>query len=219
MFGDDEDCEIFLVMLASATAEHSVSVHTFTLMKTHHHLIVTPMHAAALPRAMRLVGARYVGYFNRKYRRTGTLFNERYRGLLLYDEQYWLHCCRYIEQNPVRAGIVDSLDAYRWSSYATFGLGIPSPWLVSHPLYLALGTTPDERCAVYRELCNTPLTHALLAEQRWGRSIPSIAMGSGKGQSRDGDGTDADQSPSGEPRPLRASSARVETGNGTDLPA
>lgn len=189
MFGDDEDCEIFLVMLALSTARNGVSVHTFALMKTHHHLIVTPTYASALPQAMRQLGVRYVRYFNRKYRRTGTLFNERYGGFLLDDERYWMNCCRYIEQNPIRARIVDSLDAYRWSSYATFGLGVPSRWLVPHPLYLAMGKTPDERCAAYRELCETPLTDALLAEQRWGRSVGTEA-----GQTRDGDGTDPDPS-------------------------
>jgi putative transposase len=170
MFGDDEDCQTFLTILESSVVNHGVSVHTYALMKTHHHLLVTPTSESALPQAMRQLGIRYVQYFNRKYSRTGPLFNERYRGLLLDNEHYWITCCRYIEQNPVRARIADAPDAYPWSSYATNGLGVPSRWLVPHPVYLRLGTTPDEQRAAYRELCAMPLTDDLLAEQRWRRS-------------------------------------------------
>src|SRR5215472_15942474 len=83
MFMDDEDCETYLSMLRTVTAAADVTVHGFALMKTHDHLLVTPHDAKALPSAMRRLGVSYVRYFNRKRDRIGTLFNERYRGLIV----------------------------------------------------------------------------------------------------------------------------------------
>jgi putative transposase len=167
IFGDDEDCERFLVLLRSAMTE-CVDVHAYALMKTHHHLLVTPQGERALSSAMRSLGVRYVIYFNRKYRRMGTLFNERYRGIHIENERYWFNCLRYIEQNPVRAGIVSTPDAYRWSSYPVHGGDHESDWLASHQVYAALGTTDQERCTAYRRLCGQALSDAEIAEQRLG---------------------------------------------------
>jgi putative transposase len=168
MFNDDEDHETYLSMLRTFTAAEEIAVHGFALMKTHDHLLVTPPDSAALPSAMRRLGACYVRYFNCKYERIGTLFNERYRGLIVTDEQYWLLCLRYIDQNPVRAGIVTRCDDYRWSSYRAHVALEKNEWLKPHPVFEALGKELPQRSAVYQALCGAPLTQAELIAQRHG---------------------------------------------------
>lgn len=166
IFRDDPDRRFFLSLLQIAARRGDVSMHSFVLMTTHFHLIVTPGGESALPSFMKLVGQRYVRYFNRKYERVGTLWSGRYRGLLITDACYWLTCLRYVEQNPVRAGIVSTPGAYRWSSYGMHAFGEPVSWLIPHPVYLALGNTVAERQAAYRAIGAESLTDTELAHQR-----------------------------------------------------
>ena len=91
---------------------------------------------------MQSVGRRYVQYINRFYRRTGSLWEGRYKSSLVQAETHLLACLRYIELNPVRAGMVRDPSQYRWSSYRANGLGYPDPRLKAHPLYPSLGPTP-----------------------------------------------------------------------------
>src|SRR5712692_3731104 len=98
-------------------------------------------------------GERYVQFYNRKYARTGTLWDGRYRGESVADERYLFTCLRYIEHNPVKARMVARPEDYPWSSYRVHAFGAPSTWLVPHPVYLALGTTPEARQVAYRTLC------------------------------------------------------------------
>jgi len=200
MFSDDEDCETYLSMLRTFTAKADIAVHGFALMKTHDHVLVTPPNAKALPDAMRRLGVTYVRYFNRKYDRIGTLFNERYKGLIVEDEGYWLRCLRYIDQNPVRAGIVSRPEDYSWSTYRLH-IGLEnSDWIATHPVFEALGQESPQRRAVYQALCATPLTQAELIAQRTGTDP-------GRSQVRPGS------------VPNRDSRSRVAAGSATDLAA
>jgi putative transposase len=168
MFVDDEDCETYLSMLQAFTTAADVTVHGFALMKTHDHILATPHDASALPTAMRRLGVSYVRYFNRKHDRIGTLFNERYRGLVVTDDTYWLMCLRYIDQNPVRAGIASQCEDYRWSSYRIHAGLEKSDWIAPHPVFEALGKELPHRYAVYQALCATALTQTELIAQRRG---------------------------------------------------
>jgi putative transposase len=103
------------------------------------------------------LGRRYVQYINRTYRRTGTLWDGRYKSSLVQVETYLLACQRYIELNPVRAGMTADPAHYRWSSYRANGLGQPDSILTPHPLYLALGAEPTARRATYWALLRTEL--------------------------------------------------------------
>jgi putative transposase len=163
---DDDDHVALLRILKRASSECGVSVHSFVLMTTHYHLIVTPPREHALPQMMKAVGEQYVRYYNARYDRIGTLWAGRYRGIFLLDETYWLTCLRYVEQNPWRANMVTAPELYQWSSYRVHALGEASDWLVPHPIYLALGATPAERQKAYRAICGVKLTDDELAEQR-----------------------------------------------------
>jgi putative transposase len=115
---------------------------------------------------MRDVGREYVLRYNRKHDRIGTLWTGRYRSIVITDDRYSLTCLRYIEQNPVRANMVLAPSDYRWSSFGFHGLGHRSDWLVPHPAYTALGSTPEERQCAYREICSTELPDSDLVRQR-----------------------------------------------------
>ena len=157
VFKEDPDRHWLLALMKLWLRKYPVAVHNFTLMTTHFHLIATPAEQNVLSYAMKEILERYARFFNRKYRRTGSLWEGRFRALGIDDEDYALICARYIEQNPVRAGMVRAIGEYRWSSYRCLGLGEPSEWLVPHPTYVALGRSDEERRAAYRAICADPV--------------------------------------------------------------
>lgn len=122
-FFAEEDYFAYLHWLDEALREHGCALHAYALMTNHVHLLLTPAKAAAVPRLIIALGRRYVQYINRSYRRTGTLWDSRYKSSLIQAETYLIDCMRYIELNPVRAAMVDDPAHYRWSSYRANALG------------------------------------------------------------------------------------------------
>jgi len=114
---------------------------------------------------MQDLGRRYVRYFNYRWRRTGTLWEGRFKSCLVQEAAYLLQCYRYIELNPVRAGMVDDPAEYRWSSYQANGLGVASSLCTPHPEYLALGDR-SSRLANYRALFSAHVETDLADEIR-----------------------------------------------------
>jgi len=157
IFSDDRDRSVFLVLLGRAMQRGGIRVHSYALMTTHYHALVTAPDESALPLAMQRLGTGYVRYFNKRYSRTGTLWEGRYQASLILDERYWFNCMRYVEMNPVTASMVSSPEAYRWSSYGSTAFGRPDPLITLHPLYLALGRTEEERRAAWRNSCGQSL--------------------------------------------------------------
>ena len=153
IFKSPNDHEYFLELLRRSARDHSVTLHGFVLMTTHFHLIATPTSVGGLPKMMKTLDGGYVRYFNKHQERIGTLWNGRYRGLPITDERYWLTCLRYIEQNPVRAGMVPAPSDYRWSSYSAHAFGKWPTWLTPHAVYQSLGRDDKERQEAYRALC------------------------------------------------------------------
>jgi putative transposase len=125
--------------LAEAAAEYGCLIHVYLLMTNHVHLLLTPERAESLPRTMRSLGRRYVRAINAAQRRSGTLWEGRYRAAPINSEAYFLACCRYIELNPVRACMVVHPADYRWSSYRAHAHGAADALVSDHPLYHALG--------------------------------------------------------------------------------
>jgi putative transposase len=157
IFQSDTDYQVFIALLRRSIRQQPVALHAYVLMPNHFHLLVTPETADALARLMKALDGTYVLYYNRQHQRIGTLWNGRYRGILIEDERYWLTCLRYIEQNPVRAGIVRQPDGYRWSSYQAHAFGHWPDFLTAHALYQGLGCTAVERQLAYRHLSGLPL--------------------------------------------------------------
>jgi putative transposase len=135
-------------------------------MTNHVHLLITPQRAEDVAGLMISLGRRYVQYVNQTYRRTGTLWDSRYKSSLIQSDLYLLTCLRYIELNPVRAAMVDDPAHYRWTSYRANALGVADPRVTPHPLYLALGATDKSRQAAYRALFRTELEAEAVADIR-----------------------------------------------------
>jgi len=115
---------------------------------------------------MQSLGRRYVGYFNFAYARTGTLFEGRFRSSLVQDAEYFLSCLRYIELNPVRAGMVKDPGDFRWSSYHIHGFGLTTRMWTPHASYQALGSQPEDRQCAYRDLISEALESDVIAKIR-----------------------------------------------------
>ena len=152
IFVEQADYEQFLAWLRYAAIEQKLNVHAYVLMPNHFHLLTSAAEAGVVARVLQSVGRRYVQYFNKKYTRTGTLWEGRYRSTSIESEHYLFRCARYIELNPVRASLIQDPAHYPWSSYrANIGL-TKDPLITQHPLYWALGNTPFEREAAYKAL-------------------------------------------------------------------
>jgi putative transposase len=132
-------------------------VHAYVLMTNHVHLLVTPEAAESVPTTMQSLGRRYVRHVNAQYRRTGTLWEGRYRAAPIDSDNYFFSCCRYIELNPVRARMVDHPRHYRWSSYRAHAEGKDDPLAAFHPVFRRLGRTVEARQEAYRDLFKVKL--------------------------------------------------------------
>ena len=165
-FQDSHDYEWFLAILRRTMGRYDVAVHAYTLMPNHYHLLITPTECSVLPHAMKMLGVRYGGYYNRRHCRSGTLWGGRYRAFPIKDERYWLTCLRYIEQNPVRAGLVAVPGDYPWSTYRSHAHGTSPSWITAHPVYIALGADAPGRQAAYRAICDPALNETELVDQR-----------------------------------------------------
>ena len=166
IFKAPSDYRVFLSILAFESDRSGVRIHAYAMMRNHIHLLATPESQTSLPSLMQGLGRRYVLFFNDRYDRSGALWEGRYRDALVHDERYWLTCMRYVELNPVRAGIVKHAGEYRWSSYWHHGLGHRDAIITEHPLYLSLGESPDMRQRLWREICGQQLSDAELTNLR-----------------------------------------------------
>lgn len=133
-FYADGDRRLYLRCLRDAAARHRCAIHAYVLMSNHVHLLVTPSAIGAVAAMMQDVGRRYVRLFNKIHERSGTLWEGRYKSSLIDSESYLLTCHRYIELNPVRAGLVRHPLEYRWSSHAHYAVGALNPAITRHPL-------------------------------------------------------------------------------------
>ena len=151
IFIDDQDRHHYRRLLRDTCVKQSVALHAFVLMDHHVHLLLTPPSSEALAAAMRISGQSYVQYFNTRHGRSGTLWQGRFKSCLVDSDRYLLTVIRYIELNPVRAAMVAEPEDHRWSSVHTHLGKACDPIITPHPLYLALGKTPDERAAAYSQ--------------------------------------------------------------------
>ena len=146
------DYALYLRHLADLAPRFGCAVHAYVLMTNHVHLLLTPSAADGASLLMKHLGQRYVQHVNRTYRRSGTLWEGRFKSCLAQSDAYVLACYRYIESNPVRAAMVCHPRDYRWSSYRANAEGKTIEWLVAHDEYLRLGSSTASRQASYRAL-------------------------------------------------------------------
>jgi len=156
-FFADEDYFVYLRHLQDMAVRFACSVHAYVLMTNHVHLLLTSREPDGASNLMKHLGQRYVQYVNRVYRRSGTLWEGRFRSSIVQAEIYLLRCQRYIELNPVRAGMVEHPDQYRWSSVSANTMGKPDRLITPHPAYLALAADDETRRSAYLEMLRSEL--------------------------------------------------------------
>lgn len=165
-FREDTDRLVYLIALRDCLVKAACRLHAYCLMTNHVHLLLTPSQADGCATLMRNLGQRYAQYFNRRYARTGTLWEGRPYSCLVDSARYVLGCYRYIESNPMRAGMVDCPAAYKWSSYEGNAGQTEDPLLTPHGELLALGEAVTPRRAAYRRLFAESDDPDILAEVR-----------------------------------------------------
>lgn len=165
-FFAEEDYLFYLEHLANQARKHDCAIHAWCLMTNHVHLLLTPAKPESTGMLMKGLGQRYVQYINRTYRRSGTLWEGRFRSCLMQEDSYVLACYRYIEMNPVRAGMVGHPAEYRWSSYRANAQTEQSTLITRHALYQALAEADGARTAAYRELFRYQLDSGLVDQIR-----------------------------------------------------
>lgn len=165
-FADDVDLAFYLHHLGRLVGEEGCALHAYCLMTNHVHLLLTPEREDSCSRLFRRLGLLYTQYFNKRYRRTGSVWEGRFRSNLVQTSEYLLACYRYIELNPVRAGMVVEPSQYRWSSFAANAGTTEDPRITPHAEYLRLGRDRGECRRQYQALFGTNLAPELVNEIR-----------------------------------------------------
>ncbi|MDB5886336.1 MAG: hypothetical protein JWR74_2507 [Polaromonas sp.] len=149
IFSSAADHQMLLALIDENAQKFGVAVHAYVLMDNHFDMLATPASVDGLPNMMQAVGRRYVRYFNDKQRRTGSLWEGRYRSTVVDTDRYLLACMAYIDLYPVRAGLVKEASAYAWSSHAHYAGLRADKGIAPHALFWALGNTPFSRESAY----------------------------------------------------------------------
>jgi len=165
-FYANDDYRLYLDLLLAACRTHACALHAYVLMTNHVHLLLTPENSDSISLVIRDVGRDYVRTINKTYRRTGTLWEGRYKSFLVDRTHYCLTCYRYIDLNPVRAGMVRQPEDYPWSSYRCNAIGTNSPLITPHDCWLELGENDFERKASYRKLVDERISRTDLEHIR-----------------------------------------------------
>ena len=163
-FFSEQDYTAYLYTLKEYSQKYKVDVHSYVLMTNHVHLLLTPKDANGVSRLMQSLGRYYVRYINQVYSRTGTLWEGRFKSSVVDSENYFLTVSRYIEQNPLRANMVEP--EYPWSSYQKNAMGKLIELITPHYCYLSLGKNDEERQETYRSLFEHEIPDYTLTEIR-----------------------------------------------------
>lgn len=165
-FFDEQDYAVYLDKLKEYGKQYEVAVHAYVLMTNHVHLLLTPKTEKGVSQLMQALGRYYVMYINKTYKRSGTLWEGRFKSSLVDSDNYFLLVSRYIELNPVRAGMVNHPAEYPWSSYRGNALGMNIELLTNHTCYEALGVNGEKRQKTYRSLFESHIEDLALQEIR-----------------------------------------------------
>lgn len=165
-FYEEADYAFYLQKLEEYAEKYRVAVHAYVLMTNHVHLLVTPHDEKGIAHLMQSLGRSYVRYINLMYRRTGTLWEGRYKSSLVSTDNYLLAVSRYIELNPARARMVNSLVDYPWSSYRHNAMGLKIGLITEHAVYRQLGKTRVARITAYRASFDSGMPLSLVDEIR-----------------------------------------------------
>ncbi|MGW8393898.1 transposase [Pseudoduganella sp. HUAS MS19] len=166
-FHDDNERQGFLSLLKEHGLKSRCDIHAYVLMTSHFHLLVTVRERNSQANLMKSLAQRTALWRHMRHGGTGAMWDGRYHSSQIDSEAYLLVCQRYIELNPVRAGMVEFAGGYRWSSYRANAEGGRDDLLCPHPVYLGLGRDTLERQRAYRALFDMPLAEKDLERIRF----------------------------------------------------
>jgi len=179
-FHDDEERRGFLSLLKEHSLKSSCEVHAYVLMTNHFHLLLTVRERNSQANLMKSLAQRTALWRHTRHGGTGAMWDSRYHSSLIDSEAYLLLCQRYIELNPVRAGMVEFAGGYKWSSYRANAEGKADDLLCQHSVYLGLGSDPLERQHAYRELFDIPFSEKDLERIRFATRGDATLRSAGK---------------------------------------
>jgi len=166
VFHEDADRQRYLQLLSTYARAHGLKVYHFALMPNHVHLVLETPFGEVLSKAMLGLNLTYALFYQRRYGYHGHLWQGRFKSLLIDRDSYLLECGRYVELNPVRAGLVRHPGDYAWTSYRVYAEGSDNPLIALHPLYETLGVTARERQRAYDRFIEDGMQRRL--EERFG---------------------------------------------------
>ena len=165
-FSCEQDMYGYVGWLKEYSEKFQVDIHAWVLMTNHVHILCTPGNIDGMSKMMQALGRQFVRYFNHSYKRTGTLWEGRFKSCLVQEDAYLLELYRYIELNPVRADMVKDPADYPWSSYQVNALGKQSDLCTPHAIYLKLDQDENIRRSRYRDLFKTQMSDRLIDDIR-----------------------------------------------------
>jgi putative transposase len=145
LFNEDQDYVFLLETIQKYIGKFPLNLMHYCLMPNHLHLLAQSIGGADLPEFMQGTLQSYANYFRRKYSSVGFVFQGRYKSRHIGTDSDLLDCGRYIERNPLRAGLVTDLYRYPWSSFLFYAKSMPNDMLKINPLYASLGLTDPQR--------------------------------------------------------------------------
>lgn len=164
-----------LEALRQAVDRHALQLHAYTLMDNHIHLVLSRSEAHPLAGAMHWFMTRSARSVLRAHRRKGHVWQRRYRATIVQENEYALALLRYVDRNPLRAGLVTTPEEYEWTSCRAYATGSHVPGITLHPTYIGLSNTPGIRQRAYRTLL---LGEAAGYEDRQGAFSSAPVLGS-----------------------------------------
>ena len=171
VFADDGDFRAFLRALAQTQVRYPFALFGYALMSNHFHLLLRPAPGQSISRILQSLTVAHTWRYHRRHRSVGHVWQGRFKSPVIQDDEHLLTVLRYVEANPLRAGLVADLRDYAWTSYAAHGLGRANPLLCEVPAWARLGATEAARQAYWRQWLHEPVTERELAALR--RSVTS----------------------------------------------
>ncbi|MCX5711463.1 MAG: transposase [Candidatus Omnitrophica bacterium] len=162
IFFSETDYLFFLSVLREAKLKHPCLIFAYCLMPNHFHLLIQPEAKENISFLIKFLGSKYVRYINKVYKRSGTLWEGRFKCSIVEEEAYFLTCLRYIETNPLRAGIVNNVEEYLWSSYRCRAFGENDGLTDLDEWYKELGLASSQRQILYRCNFNNDISDSVL---------------------------------------------------------
>ena len=184
VFHAEADYQRYLQLVATHASRHAIKVYHFALMPTHVHLVLEVTHGPTLSVAMHDISLLYALFHKRRYVYRGHLWQGRFKSLLIHQERYLMACGRYVELNPVKAGLVHDPAEYAWSSYRTYAHGHDNTLIALNPLYETLGATPRERQEYYRQFIQDGLRQSAAPPSHAAALFSAPGLGRKRGRPR-----------------------------------